>query len=55
MTTAFDIALSAPVNVRHLSGIPIEGGVLQRGLAGAGRPSPSRGAACCEPDLCGFW
>ncbi|WP_068164437.1 tyrosine-protein phosphatase [Rhodococcus phenolicus] len=33
MTTALDIALSSPVNLRHLGGIPIAGGVLRRGLA----------------------
>jgi protein-tyrosine phosphatase len=33
ITTGRDITLSAPVNLRHLSGIPIIGGVLQPGLA----------------------
>lgn len=31
--TGGDIELSAPVNLRDLGGIPIEGGVLRRGLA----------------------
>ncbi|MFC4138402.1 MULTISPECIES: tyrosine-protein phosphatase [unclassified Microbacterium] len=34
MTTAtIDIVLSAPVNLRDLGGIPIDGGVLRKGLA----------------------
>jgi protein tyrosine/serine phosphatase len=33
MTTILDIPRSAPVNLRDLGGIPVEGGVLRKGLA----------------------
>ncbi|MFF0818331.1 tyrosine-protein phosphatase [Rhodococcus sp. NPDC003318] len=33
MTTTFEITLSSPVNLRHLGGIAIAGGVLRPGLA----------------------
>ncbi|MGW4478161.1 tyrosine-protein phosphatase [Rhodococcus triatomae] len=33
MTAALDITLSSPVNLRHLGGIAIDGGVLRPGLA----------------------